>query len=219
MDPTLGDINFGAFYQALKESQDWPDIVVSVRAKAPTGTSPFGIELNNQDLRGNDDPNDPNSRNDNLITPLELPSGNGVWTINPGISVVKTVDPAVLFANLSYFYNVEDSFGDIGSADGNQPGSVSLGDAIQFGLGTAFALNEKMSMSFSYSQRLTNKTKVQGDGAAEQTVIGSDANTATVGIGLTYALSERLSMSTNVGIGLTPDAPDVQVGVRFPYSF
>jgi hypothetical protein len=33
------------------------------------------------------------------------------------------------------------------------------------------------------------------------------------------SLGDDLTMSGNVGIGITPDAPDVAVGFRFPYNF
>lgn len=100
-DPMIGDVNMGVAYKFLDESEDWPDAVATLRVKAPTGKDPYGIKLI-QD-----------TANDNLAIPEDLPTGNGVWAITPGISLVKTFDPAVLFGSLSYTYNMEDSFSDI----------------------------------------------------------------------------------------------------------
>ena len=100
-DPTIGDVNFGVAYKFLDESANLPDSVFTLRVKAPTGDDPYGIKL----------VNDPN--NDNLSVPQDLPTGNGVWSVTPGVSLVKTFDPAVLFGSLAYTYNMEDSFSDI----------------------------------------------------------------------------------------------------------
>ena len=89
-DPAIGDVNVGIAYKFLDESENLPDAVLTLRVKAPTGKDPYGIKLV-------EDPT-----NNNLSVPESLPTGNGVWAITPGISLVKTFDPAVLFASLSY---------------------------------------------------------------------------------------------------------------------
>ena len=48
----IGDVNFGIYYQFLKETNNLPDVVGSLRVKAPTGTSPFGIKLVQRVARG-----------------------------------------------------------------------------------------------------------------------------------------------------------------------
>ena len=208
LDPQIGDVSAGFYYQLFKETVTRPDMVWNVRVKAPTGTDPYGVELIDVDGGGN------------LIVPRELPSGNGVWALSTGLSFVKTLDPAILFANVGYFYNFEGDFNDIDSVAGAQPGSVKLGDSFQYGLGTAFALNERMSLSLSYTQRFTAKSKIKLDSVgAWQRIIGSDANAASLNFGVTYALTDRQAMVANVGAGLTPDAPDVTVGLKFVNSF
>lgn len=210
MDPDFraGDMDAGVYYQLKPETANSPDIVWNLRVKAPTGSHPYGVKLRT----------DPT--NDNLTYPEELPSGNGVWTVSTGLSWVKTVDPAILFANVSYFYNIDRHFSDISSEAGTTvPGRIDLGDSFQYGLGTAFALSERMSISMSYSHRFTNKTRTRPDGGDWSSVLGSDANVATLNLGLTYAMSDRLSLVTNLGVGLTPDAPDLQFGMKFPYAF
>ena len=207
-DPRLGDVSFGVAYKFLDESEGVPDAVFSLRVKAPTGEEPYGIKL----VQSPD--------NDNLSVPQDLPTGNGVWSVTPGISVVKTVDPAVLFANLSYTYNLEESFDDISPVQNQKVGGkVKMGNWFQYGLGMAFALNERMSMSMSYSQLVSQKSEIKPDGGSWQTVSSSDANAAYFNIGMTYALSDKLTMVPNLSIGLTPDAPDFSFSLKFPYYF
>ncbi|MGE7955330.1 hypothetical protein ACQKQA_01820 [Pseudomonas sp. NPDC089530] len=207
-DPTLGDVNFGIAYKFLDESVNAPDAVVTLRVKAPTGKDPFGIKLRRvQD-------------NTNLFVPDDLPTGNGVWSITPGISLVKTYDPAVLFGTLSYTHNLEESFDDISSTVNlKTPGKVKIGDSFQIGMGVAFALNEKMSMSFSVSDLVQRKSKLKEDGGDWQSVVSSDANAGYFNVGMTLAATENLTIVPNLSIGLTDDAPDFTFSLKFPYYF
>ncbi len=207
-DPTIGDVNVGVAYKFLDESEDWPDAVATLRVKAPTGKDPYGIKL----------VNDPT--NDNLSVPEDLPTGNGVWSITPGISLVKTFDPAVLFGSLSYTYNMEDSFSDISpTVNTKVPGDVKIGDSWQIGAGIAFALNEKMSMSFSVSDQFARKSKIKPDGGDWQSVPNSDYNAANFNIGMTFAATDNLTIVPNLSIGLTEDSPDFSFSLKFPYYF
>ncbi|ATE77507.1 hypothetical protein [Pseudomonas frederiksbergensis] len=207
-DPTLGDVNFGIAYKFMDESVNTPDAVFTFRVKAPTGKDPFGIKLRQSDA------------NTNLFVPDTLPTGNGVWSISPGISLVKTYDPAVLFGSLSYTHNFEESFDDI-SATVNQkvPGKVRIGDSFQIGAGIAFALNEKMSMSFSMSDLVQRKSKLKQDGGDWESVVSSDANAGYFNVGMTIAASDNLTIVPNLSIGITDDAPDFSFSLKFPYYF
>jgi opacity protein-like surface antigen len=207
-DPEIGDINVGVAYKFLDESQSLPDAVATLRIKAPTGKDPYGIKL--REVPGND----------NLSVPESLPTGNGVWSITPGISLVKTFDPAVLFGSLSYTYNMEDSFSDISpQVNSKVPGDVKLGDSWQIGAGIAFALNEKMSMSFSFSDQFASKSKIKPDGGDWQSISNSDYNAANFNIGMTFAATDNLTIVPNLSIGLTDDAPDFSFSLKFPYYF
>ncbi|MER2298973.1 MULTISPECIES: hypothetical protein [Pseudomonas] len=207
-DPTIGDVNFGIAYKFIDESESWPDAVATLRVKAPTGKDPYGIKLK------------PVPGNDNLSVPDDLPTGNGVWAITPGISLIKTFDPAVLFGSLSYTYNMQDSFSDISpQVNTKVPGDVKLGDSWQIGGGIAFALNEKMSMSFSVTDQFARKSKIKPDGGDWQSITNSDYNAANFNVGLTFAASNNLTIVPNLSIGLTDDAPDFSFSLKFPYYF
>ncbi|MFC3942776.1 hypothetical protein CCU68_03530 [Pseudomonas gingeri NCPPB 3146 = LMG 5327] len=208
-DPTLGDVNFGVAYKFLDESENWPDAVFSLRVKAPTGKEPYGIKFLTS-----------SQSNGNLTYPESLPTGNGVWSITPGISLVKTFDPAVLFTTLAYTHNFEESFSDISPQQGSTiPGKVSLGDSYQIGAGIAFALNEKMSMSFSVSDLIQRESKLKQSGQGWQTVVGSDANAGYFNVGMTIAATPNLTIVPQLSLGMTPDAPDFTFSLKFPYYF
>jgi hypothetical protein len=205
----IGDVNAGLYYQLWRETDKLPDIVGSMRVRSPTGREPYGIKFTN-----------PDPNNSNLTVPDTLPTGTGVWTTQLGLSLLKTSDPLVLFANVGYNYNFDRHFEDISpTANVQQPGKVSLGNSWQWGAGFAVAFNERASVSFSLSHQIGMATRVRSDGQPWQTVVGSDYSAATFQTGLTYQLSDALFMIGSVGIGVTPDAPDFTVGVKFPYRF
>lgn len=205
----IGDISAGIYYRLFHETADNPDTVISLRVKAPTGKDPYGIKFVEVADSGQ-----------NLTVPTELPTGNGVWATTVGISLLKSVDPAILFTSLGYTYNFEKSFDDISSDPLNiSSATIDHGDQFSIGAGIAFALNERMSLSTSYAHQFTLKTRIRSQGGQWQDVNGSDASSGSLNLGVTYGIANNLSMLANVAIGVTPDAPDVSIGLRFPYSF
>ena len=204
----IGDASVGLNYRLLPESTTAPDVVLNTRVKFPTGRHPFGIEF--VEVEGSEG---------NLSIPERLSFGTGVYGASVGVSVLKTLDPMILFGSLTYFHNFADEFDDIDEIPGNQPGKVKLGDAYQLGAGLAFALNDKSSISMSYTQRIVERTRLTPDDQNERVVVGSQANVALVNLGATFSLGENIALVTNVGVGLTDDSPDMAISVRIPYRF
>jgi hypothetical protein len=208
-DQGLGDISFGASYQVFAETAKRPNVVISGRVKTTTGQEPFGVDF--VEVEGSEG---------NLQIPDALATGSGVWGVSLGVSALKTIDPMVVFGSINYFRNFQRNFADIDENPGDQPGRVAIGNALQFGAGLAYALNETSSISMSYSQRLVERSRLRLDtNETFQRVVGSQANIALVNLGATFALGENLSLVSTVGIGLTDDSPDMVVGVRIPYRF
>ncbi|QGZ61959.1 hypothetical protein FAZ98_09590 [Paraburkholderia acidisoli] len=205
----IGDVNFGIYYQFLKETNNLPDVVGSLRVKTPTGTSPFGIKV--QQLAPD---------NTNLVAPSKLPTGTGFWNVTAGVSVLKTYDPVVLFGSLSYTYNIARSFADISSVVGQtQPAQVKLGDVVQFGGGVALAFSDKDSASISYTMAIEPQSKTKSPGGGWTGVPGSETTASVLNFGLNHVVNKHLTINGAVSVGLTPDAPNFVVGVRFPYTF
>jgi len=202
----IGDASAAVYYRINAESIDWPDWVWNVRVRAPTGKDPFGIPLESSDTG-------------NLTYPTEMATGSGVWAISTGFSLAKTFDPAIVFFNLNYGTSFKEDFEDLSGAPGLSPGEIDLGNYVDYSVGLAFAVSERMSLGMSFNQRFYSKTKQRPLGGEWEKIPRTDTNTANLGIGATLALSPNLSMVTSIGSGLTEDSPDYQISLRFPYRF
>ena len=206
----LGDVTFSGNYRLIAERERWPETVLTLGVTAPTGREPYGISW---DVLERDD--------DGFIrfaVPEKEPTGNGVWQANLGVSMVKTTDPAILFANAGYIHSVEASFDDLdNNPDTTNPGDVQLGRSVYFGAGVAFAFNERTSLSISVSDKLSARARTRYEGQEWLKVIGSDANAAMFNLGVTYALNQNTTLVSQLGIGLTPDAPDFSLVFKVPY--
>jgi hypothetical protein len=82
----------------------------------------------------------------------------------------------------------------------------------------AFAFNDRASLSLSFSDRINAKAALQPRGQSSTKVIGSDANAATLNLGVTYALDRHTTLVTLLGVGLTADAPDFTLTFKIPYT-
>lgn len=185
----IGDVEGALLLHLIREKGATPDVIASVKVKSRTGKDPYGI---------------PYETVGNYSIPKELPLGSGHWAVEPGLTFVKTSDPAVLFANISYFYHIKRDVGhDIGKVDPS--------DSINYSLGLAYALSEKLALSMAYEQKFFNKIKVNGVKQAE-----TDINVASLLFGVSHLLGRRTSFNFTVGIGLTADSPDIQVSLRMP---
>ena len=210
-DVAVGDATLSSSYRLFPETPTRPEIALNASVGIPTGQAPYGISWNVLERD-----------NDNFIrfaVPTRQPTGQGVWGVNFGASMLKTLDPAILFANVGITHTFARHFVDLDtSPDTVSPGKVDLGNAFNYGVGVAFALNERMSLSMSLAQRLNGSARIRPDATALwERIIGSDGNAATLGIGMTYALSERMTFVGNLGIGLTPDAPDFSITAKLPF--
>lgn len=204
----IGDASVGLSYRLLPESATAPDVVLNARVKFPTGRHPFGIGF--VEVEGSEG---------NLSIPEELSYGTGVYGASMGVSVLKTLDPMIVFGSATYFHNFARDFADIDEIPDNQPGRVKLGNAYQLGAGLAFALNDKSSISMSYTQRIVERTRLTPDDQDARVVVGSQANVALVNLGATFSLGENVALVTNVGMGLTDDSPDMAISLRIPFRF
>lgn len=208
----LGDISVSANWKLFSETGSRPDTVLTFGVTAPTGRAPYGI-----DWRVIERDSDQFIR---FAVPEQQPTGNGVWQANLGVSAVKTMDPAIIFANLGFIHSFARSFPDLDTdPETRNPGEVKLGNAYYFGAGVAFAFNERTSLSLSFSDKVSTKASLRNEGSPWSKVIGSDANAATFNMGFTYALDQRSTLVSLLGIGLTPDAPDYSLTFKVPYTF
>lgn len=132
--------------------------------------------------------------------------GTGHWGFRSGLVFVKASDPAVIFGSLGYTYNLKRNISDFGK--------VEPGNTASYSLGTAIALSYQTAITFQFQHDVTFKMKKDG-----RPVNGSFLNSASLKTGFNWALSKNLSVDFSVSHGLTTDAPDYTVELRFPITF
>jgi hypothetical protein len=204
----LGDISLGAFYNVQQEHGTKPSVIANMQLTVPTGMSPYGIKLSN-----------PDPGNSNLQYPLGLPTGQGVYALSSGVTFVKTLDPAIVFGGLNYYHNFARRFKDISPfADEIQPGAAQPGDSFSFNFGSAFALNDRLSTSLSYQEIITRTSRLRNAGGPWSPVVGSNATAGILNFGTSYSINKHLSWQAMIGVGVTPDAPNVSLQIRFPHQ-
>ncbi len=192
----IGDVEAGLHYQINRGLEGWPFFVANLRAKAPTGTGPYDLNYNAQGIE------------------TELATGSGFWSFEPSVTVIYPTDPAVLFGNLGYSWNVAS---DIGKTIGtSRIGEVDPGDNISASVGIAVALNEKTSISFGYQHDYVTETESEINGV---TVNSDSLQVGAFLFGISQSISDNVGVNLNFAIGATEDAPDARVTLRVPVSF
>ena len=143
-----------------------PWFVANLRGKLATGEGPFDVD---RDAAG---------------VKTELPTGSGFYALEPSLTVIYPTDPvrALRDRGLPVEHRARHRRGDRRRRDRQ----VDPGDAIRFGFGFSFAVNESTSFSLGYSQDLIDETTTQVDG------IWTESEDLTVG-NVTFGISHRLN--------------------------
>ena len=196
----LGDVEVTGRYQFNDGGMEKPYYVGTLRLKTHTGKDQFEVERDPIFPRGSG-------------RFKELPTGTGFYGVQPGLTVIYPTDPVVFFGSLSYLWNIKRN--NITDSNGQPFREVDPGDSVGFNFGMGLSLNERASLSLGYDHNIFGKTKVNGTPPAGEltTQIG------TFLIGYSYKLTPKTNMNLSMGIGVTKDAPDVQLTLRFPTSF
>jgi uncharacterized coiled-coil protein SlyX len=192
----LGDVDVGLAYQLNDGREGWPFFIGNLRYKANNADGPFDVPYDNNNIA------------------KRLPTGTGFHTVEASITAMKVNDPAVVFANLGYVYDIprdiDRDFNGVYITD------VLPGDAINALVGMGFSINQDMSFSLGYKHSYVFPT-------IEHTRASGKINSGTSQVGnltfgLTYALTPATSLNFNVEAGLTHDAPDVHLVLRIPFQ-
>ncbi len=217
----FGDVEFGLTYQPLYEKGWLPDLVVSLRARAPTGRDQFSIfkDISQQG---------PFTSVEDFTRRLNaegLPLGSGFWGVSGSVSATKAFDPVILFGTVGYRFNLERNVTNIQIIGTPSGGGVSLvpqaiqqniqpGDSVFFSLGAAVALTGQVSVNFSFTDQITFNSKQEG-----QKIAGSSTNIGQFNAGFTLGISRTVSLDFSGSIGATPDAPSFGLGVSVIKGF
>lgn len=137
----------------------------------------------------------------------ELPTGSGFWGLQPSLTAIFASDPAVFFGGVNYLWNIERNVGGYGKID--------PGDAYGFNFGMGLSLNEKAAFSMGYEHSVISRTRQDGEVMPGQVNI----HVGTFQLGYSYRLSDWSSLNLSLGLGVTEDAPDVQLTLKAPLTF
>jgi hypothetical protein len=205
----IGDVEATARYQINDGGADRPYYVGWLRFKSRTGRDPFEVTTDcvNRCVQ--------NATGTGL--PLQLPTGSGFYSLQPGVTWLYPSDPVVFFGNLSYLHNFprHDVSRTVLGGGREALGTVRVGDIADVSVGMGLALNDKASISIGYDQSFVGITRQNG-----KTVPGSAKSVlGTLLIGGSYRFNDRRTMNFTLGVGVTRDTPDATVTVRVPMMY
>ncbi len=195
----LGDVEFGIHFQFNRAVTGSPFFIGNLRVKSRTGTSPYDVDR--REVRAGERVG---------VVFDEQPTGSGFWSVQPSVTMIYPTEPAVLFGNISYLWNVER---DVGGGEGR----VNPGDAVGVSVGMGISLNHRTSVSFGYDHNVVSRTRRQYDTGLDP--VFQRIHVGTFLWGISHRFSPRTTLNFSVGIGATSAAPDVQMGVRLPLRF
>lgn len=190
----LGDIEAALHWQVNQGGDGWPYFVANLRAKSMTGSSPFSMPPNGAAIAAG-------------IPGIlaQQPTGTGFWAVEPSLTAIYPTDPAVLYGNVGYIWNIGH---DVGGR------YISPGNAVDVGFGMGISLNDRTSVSLGYDQEVVNPPTVNG----VQLPLTQTLEVGSFLVGWSYQVNKRTNVDLNLAVGATPDAPNVQLTLRVPYD-
>jgi hypothetical protein len=174
----LGDVQFELSHQFLVENSWRPDVIGAVSLRAPTGTDPYRVAV------------------------TSVATGSGASELTGRVTVLKTLDPLVLFNTVSYGhpFGYKETFG-----------KVQTGNALDWQMGALLSVSPDTSLSFGFDQQFRGVTRVD-----QKAISGSDGVAAALQFGIDQVINARTLFELSVGVGVTRDAPDYTVMVSLP---
>lgn len=205
----IGDVEVAARYQLNQGSERMPYFLGSLRFKSRTGKDPFEVVTDCVTRCVG------NTTGTGL--PLDLPTGSGFYSLQPGLTWLFPSDPAVFFGGISYTHNFKRSGVSRLVLNGEREsiGTVEPGGILGLNFGMGLALNDRSSLSLGVDLNSVGRTRQNG-----APVAGSvRTQLATLLLGYSYRYSDKTSLSVTVGAGLTRDTPDLTLNLKIPMSF
>lgn len=134
-----------------------------------------------------------------------LSPGSGFAQLQAALTAVKREDPLVFFGTTSYVRIFEREQSGV---------DVDPGDAIGIKAGTLLAASPETSLRTAIDLSRVGRAHIAGSA-----VPGTDATVGILELGLSSLLTRRTLLDVNLGIGITPDAPDFRVRLAVPIRF
>ncbi len=200
----LGDVEASLRYQISSGRGDGVIFTGGLRMKSRTGRDPFEVETTEIPL---DDEGGPN-----VSIYSEQPTGSGFYAVQPSLNWVYPSEPAVLYGSLSYLYNFPRTV----TLQGGERVRVEPGNAIGVSFGMGLSLNDRTSLSLGYDHTTVQRTRTDVQSAEPEF---GRFQVGSLLLGASHRLGPRSSLGLSVGVGVTEQAPDVQVTLRLPVRF
>ncbi len=205
----IGDVELAARYQLNEGGPRMPYFLGSLRFKSRTGKDPFEVVtdcvtrcIGNTTGTG---------------LPLDLPTGSGFYSLQPGLTWLFPSDPAVFFGGISYTHNFKRS--DVSrlvlNGERENIGTVAPGGIVGLNFGMGLSLNDRSSLSMGVD--LNSVARTRQNGAPVQGSVRTQL--ASLLLGYSYRYSDKTAFSVTVGAGLTRDTPDLTLNLKIPMSF
>jgi hypothetical protein len=134
-----------------------------------------------------------------------LSPGSGFPQLQAALTAVMRQDPLVFFGTVSYAHVFERE---------RSGTDVDPGDSIGLKVGSLLAASPETSLRAGFDFTRSSRAKVAGSSVA-----GSDATVGILELGLATLLTGKTLLDVELGIGVTPDAPDFRVRVALPIRF
>ena len=195
----LGDIEFGGHYQITGSP---PYVIGNFTFKTETGTGPFDI------------------KRDAFGVEQDLATGSGFYSAEPNVTVIYPSDPAVLFANVGYEWNIGQSVGK--NIGGEIVDSFDPGDGIDATVGMGFSVNDRLTFDLGYKHSFLMATQTKVTDPTNNTTRIDKSESLTLGsllFGLGYRVSDNINLNLDFEFGVTADAPDMTATLRVPIAF
>ena len=189
----IGDISFTTRWQPMPYIPGKVSTTLFGSFTTKTGTSPYTIDVQR-----------------------ELSTGSGYYSVAGGASVSKVLDPVVIYGSGSLSYNFPvTNLNQVRGARLLQ--EVDPGMGISGSMGFSYSLSYDISLSASIQLSFSNQTVLKFSNGQRATAQASMSGVMSFSLGT--RISEKTIVNTNVGFGLTPDSPDVSIGVSLPIDF
>jgi hypothetical protein len=137
--------------------------------------------------------------------PGQVGLGTGYPSVGGTLTASKAADPLVFIGSASYTANLSTR---------TKAGWRDPGDTFALGGGAILAVSPDTSMSFLLDFHVKPEDHLGGNG-----LIGTDETVAVLQLGIATVLSRRALLNVTVGIGLTSDSPNFQLGFTVPVRF
>lgn len=134
-----------------------------------------------------------------------VPLGGGHFAAALGQTVMKVIDPVVLFTHLGYQHTFPRRF---------RTGRVAPGRDIRFRFGGALALNPRVQTTLHVTGDILGSTRINN-----APVPGSSGALIRMGWGLDWTIFQNTRLGFDAVFGMTKSAPDATLALGGSYRF